>query len=47
MNEKSEPPGLWVSWVKNKIQAFNDILDAAVLSVFVCGEDVKVMERFT
>ena len=29
------------------IQAFNDILDAAVLSVSVCGEDVEVMERFT
>ena len=24
-----------------KIQAFNDILDAAVLSVTVCGEDVE------
>ena len=30
-----------------KIQAFNDILDAAILSVPVCGEDVEVMERFT
>ena len=33
LNEESEPLGLWVSWVKTKIQAFNDILDAAVLSV--------------
>ena len=47
LNEESEPLGLWVSWVKTKIQAFNDILDAAVLSVPVCGEDVEVMERFT
>ena len=30
-----------------KIQAFNGILDAAILSVPVCGEDVEVMERFT
>ena len=30
-----------------KIQAFNDILDAAILSVPVCGEDVEVTERFT
>ena len=47
LNEESEPLRLWVSWVKTKIQAFNDILDAAVLSVPVCGEDVEVMERFT
>ena len=32
LNEQSEPLGLLVSWVKTKIQAFNDILDAAVLS---------------
>jgi len=47
LNEESEPLGLWVSWVKTKIQAFNDILEAAVLSVPVGGEDVEVMERFT
>ena len=47
LNEESEPLGLWVSWVKTKIQAFNDILDDAVLSVPVSGEDVEVVERFT
>ena len=47
LNEESEPLGLRVSWVKTKIQAFSDILDAAILSVPVCGEDVEVMERFT
>ena len=47
LNEESEPLGLWVSWVKTMIQAFNDILDAAILSVPVCGEDVEVTERFT
>ena len=47
LNEESEPLGLRVSWVKTKIQAFNDILDAPVLSVPVCGEDVEVVERFT
>ena len=46
VNEESEPLGLRVSWVKTKIQAFNDILYAAVLSVAVCGEDVEVVERF-
>ena len=47
LDEESEPLGLRVSWVKTKIQAFNDILDAAVLSVPICGEDVEVTERFT
>ena len=47
LNEESEPLGLRVSWVKTKIQAFNDILDAAILSVPVYGEDVEVAERFT
>ena len=47
LNEESEPLGLRVSWVKTKIQDFNDILDTAVLSVPVCGEDVEVTERFT
>ena len=47
LNEESEPLGLQVSWVKTKIQAFIDILDAAILSVPVCDEDVEVTERFT
>ena len=47
LNEESEPLGLRVSWVKTKIQAFNDILDAAVQSVPICREDVEVVERFT
>ena len=47
LNEESEPMGLQVSWVKTKIQAFIDILDAAILSIPVCGEDVEFMERFT
>ena len=47
LNEESEPLGLRVSSVKTKIQAFNDILDAAILSVPVCGEDVEVVKRFT
>jgi len=42
LNEELEPLGLQISWVKTKIQAFIDILDAAILSVPVCGEDVEV-----
>ena len=45
-NEESELLGLQVSLVKTKVQAFSDILDAALLSVPDCGEDVEVMERF-
>ena len=40
LNEESQSLGLRVSWVKTKIQAFNDILDAVILSVPVCGENV-------
>ena len=47
LNEESELLGLRVSWFKTKIQAFTDILDAAILSVPVCGEDVEVADRFT
>ena len=46
LNGESEPLGLRVSWVKTKIQAFNDILDVIILFVPVCGEDIKVSERF-
>ena len=45
--EESELLGLWVSYVKMKKHIFLDILDAAILSVPVCGEDVEVTERFT
>ena len=47
LNEESVPLGLQVSPVKTKIQAFNDVLDAAILSLPVCGEDLEVTERFT
>ena len=47
LNEESEPLGFRVFWVKTKIQAFNDIVDAAILSVLVCGDDVEITERFT
>ena len=46
-NEESEHLGLQVSWVKMKIKDFSDTLDAAILSVLVCGEDVEVTQRFT
>ena len=47
LNEESELMGLRVSWFKTTLQAFNDILDAAILSVPGCWEDVEVTERFT
>ena len=42
LNEELELLRLRISLVKTKIQAFNHILDAAILSVPVCGEDVEV-----
>ena len=47
LSEESEPLGLRVSWVKTKIQAFGDILDAATESLPVAGENVDVVETFT
>ena len=47
LNEESELLGLGVSCVKTNIQAFDDILEAALLSVPVGGEHVEVTERFT
>ena len=44
LNEESEPLGLRVSLVKTKIQSFNAIMDADILSAPVCGEDVEVTE---
>ena len=45
--EESEPLGLRVSWVKTKLKAFIEIMDADILSVPVCGENVEVTERIT
>ena len=47
LNEESELLGLWIYWIKTKVQAFSGILDASILSVAVCGEDIEVTERFT
>ena len=46
LNEESEPLGSRISWVKTKTQAFNDILDAAILSLPVIGEEFEFTERF-
>ncbi|KAG2458212.1 CTND2 protein, partial [Polypterus senegalus] len=47
LSEESECLGLQVSWIKTKIQAFNDLLGTAISSVSVCGESVDLVERFT
>ena len=47
LSEEAEPLGLRVSWIKTKIQAFGDILEAAVDSLPVAGENVDVVETFT
>ncbi|KAG2470691.1 ELAV3 protein, partial [Polypterus senegalus] len=47
LSEESECLGLRVSWIKTKIEAFNDLLGTAISSVSVCGESVDLVERFT
>ncbi|KAG2468462.1 GALT2 acetylgalactosaminyltransferase, partial [Polypterus senegalus] len=47
LSEESECLGLRVSWLKTKIQAFNDLLGTAISSVSVCVECVDLVERFT
>ena len=47
LDEESEALGRQVFWIKTKTQAINYTLDAAILSVPVCSEDVEVTERFT
>ncbi|KAG2464856.1 ISPD cytidylyltransferase, partial [Polypterus senegalus] len=47
LSEESECLGLRMSWIKTKIQAFNDLLGTAISSVSVCGESVDLVERFT
>ena len=36
-----------VPWIKTKVQAFSDILDATVESIPVNGENVELMQMFT
>ena len=45
LNELSDLLGLRISSFKTNIQAFNDILDASIMSIPVWGEDVEVIVR--
>ncbi len=47
LSEEAEPLGLRVSWIKTKIQAFGDMLDDAIDSLPVAGENVEIVDRFT
>uniref|UniRef100_A0A3B3R059 Reverse transcriptase domain-containing protein n=1 Tax=Paramormyrops kingsleyae TaxID=1676925 RepID=A0A3B3R059_9TELE len=47
LSEESRCLGLRVSWIKTKIQAFNDFLGTAISRVSVCGENVSLVERYT
>ena len=39
--------GLEVSWIKTKIQVFGDLMDEAVQSVRIHGENIEILDRFT
>ena len=47
LSAELEPLGLGISWVKTKIQVFNETLNNAVQIVSVGGENVELVERFT
>ena len=47
LSEEAEPLGLRVSWIKTKVRASGDILDATVESIPVNGENVEVKQTFT
>jgi hypothetical protein len=46
LDQEAKPLGLQISWIKTKIQAFDDCL-SNTLSVSVCGENVEVLSSFT
>ena len=45
--EEEEPLGLRVSWIKSKVQAFGDILDATIEAIPVSDENVEVTQTLT
>ena len=47
LSEEAEPLGFRVSWIKTKVQAFDDIPDATVESIPVNGGNVEVTQTFT
>ncbi|KAG2469086.1 TIM50 translocase, partial [Polypterus senegalus] len=47
LSEESEGLGLQASWIKTKLQAFNDLLGTAISSVSVCRESVALVERLS
>ena len=47
LSEDAEPFGLRVSWIKTKVQAFGDILNATVESISVNGENVEITQNLT
>ena len=47
LSVEAEPLGLRVSWIKTKVQAFGDILDATVESIPMSSEYVEVTQTFT
>ncbi|KAG2458712.1 AATF protein, partial [Polypterus senegalus] len=47
LSKESECLGLRVSWIKNKIQVFNDLLGTTISSRSVCRESVDLVKWFT
>ena len=45
--EEAEPSGLLISCIITKVRAFGDILNPAIESMLVSGENVEVTQMFT
>ena len=47
LSEEAKPLGLRVSWIKTKVEAFDDILDPTVQSIPVNDENVELTKSLT
>ena len=47
LSEEAEPLGLRVSWLKTKLQSFDDSTEEAIEPVCIAGENVGFAERFS
>lgn len=47
LHKQAKSLGLQVLWAKNKVQVFGGFLVEKMQAVYVCGENVKVLDGFT
>ena len=47
LSEEAELLGLQIFWIKTKVQAFDDILDATIVSILANDEKAEVTQTFS